>query len=54
MIYLNPKDRLIKESRLEEAKDKYTVKELKAMAKDKGIPNYWNMKEEKLIEVLGL
>lgn len=34
--------------------DKYTVKELKEMCKEKGITGYSKMKEAELIEVLGL
>lgn len=36
------------------ASEKYTVKELKEMCKEKGITGYSKMKEAELIEVLGL
>lgn len=58
MIYLNPKDRLKKEkeviSEAQSASEMYTVKELKAMCKEKGITGYSKMKEAELIKVLGL
>ena len=61
MIYLNPLDRLrdklnanteyMKEVN---AKDRYTVAEMKAMCKDKGIVGYSKLKEQELIDILGL
>jgi len=32
----------------------YTEDELREMAKEKGISNYWNKKEENLLDELGL
>lgn len=61
-IYLNPKERL-NSGKEEVQKEKVVVAEtnqgvsldeLKAMAKEQGIKNYWNMKEDKLRELLGL
>lgn len=37
---------------LETLKDKYTVEELRAIAKENGIEKYWVKKEETLIEEL--
>lgn len=62
MIYLNPKDRLKKEettlspTSVSETSvvDKITVKELRAMCKDKGLTGYSKLKEAELIELLGL
>ena len=61
MIYLNPLDRLkdklnANTEYMEEvnAKDRYTVAEMKAMCKDKGIVGYSKLKEQELIDILGL
>ena len=57
MIYLNPKDRLKKEETsvsVTSVADKITVKELRAMCKDKGLTGYSKLKEAELIELLGL
>lgn len=61
MIYLNPLDRLKDKLKanteyMEEvnAKDRYTVAEMKAMCKDKGIVGYSKLKEQELIDILGL
>ena len=64
MIWLNPQDRLKAEKGVrneentvnvkETAEEKYTVKELKAMCKERGIKNYSKLKEAELIEILGL
>jgi len=40
---------------IEPKKEKvYTEDELRAMAKEKGLSNWWNKKEETLIEELGV
>lgn len=67
MIWLNPQDRLKHERALKEAKGgdqestntrdvnpEYTVKELKAMCKDKGLKGYSKLKEQELLDLLGL
>lgn len=65
MIWLNPKERLkqpqptaevaeVVETKEESASEKYTVKELRAMCKEKGITGYSKLKEAELIELLGL
>ena len=52
MIYLQPKDRLKKEDKV--ISDTYTVKELKAMCREKGLTGYSKLKEKDLIVLLGL
>lgn len=37
-----------------EVKKTYTEDELRALAKEEGISNWWNKKEENLLEELGL
>lgn len=53
--YLRPEDRLkeMKEPKIE-VEDRFTVKELKQMCKDKGLTGYSKLKEAELIELLGL
>lgn len=58
--YLNPKDRVTIQH--EESpkmsptpmSERYTVKELKQMCKDKGLTGYSKLKEAELINLLGL
>lgn len=51
MIWLNPQDRLKQEA---EVKEKHTVKELRSMCKEQGLSGYSKLKEDELIELLGL
>jgi len=50
MIWLNPMDRL----KVEIKEDRYTVAELRAMCKTKGLKGYSKLKEIELIALLGL
>lgn len=58
MIYLRPSDRFKDMSpatvSVTSVADKITVKELRAMCKDKGLTGYSKLKEAELIELLGL
>ena len=48
-IYLNPTERL-----KEKVEAKYTVAQLKAMCKEKGLTGYSKLKEAELIKLLSL
>lgn len=54
--YLNPKDRVTiqHEESPTPVSERYTVKELKQMCKDKGLTGYSKLKEAELINLLGL
>ena len=52
--YLTPSDRFKEEAKSVDMKKIYTVKELRLMAKDRGLVGYSKMKEQDLITLLGL